>query len=216
MVATTSTRERRAPGEARQQLLATARRLFTKHGYAGTTTKQIAGVAGVAEPLLFRHFGSKANLFEEAMLEPYRTFIADFMDRWQEELRQPEELEVLTRRFVLGLYELMREHRRLFLALIAARAFEGAVARLDDGFGESDLSRQLDRFDRYLRASSAAVPPKYLDSAVSFRLIVGAVMAATVLDEWLFPAGTERPSESRIEQELTKFTLFGVAGKRPR
>jgi hypothetical protein len=60
------------------------------------------------------------------------------------------------------------------------------------------------------------LPPKYLDSAVSFRLIVGVVMAEAVLDDWLFPSGSKRPSRKRIIDELTQVTLYGVFGKRPR
>ena len=38
--------------------------LFSEKGYYSTTTKEIARVANVNELTLFRHFGSKANLFQ--------------------------------------------------------------------------------------------------------------------------------------------------------
>jgi AcrR family transcriptional regulator len=206
--------KRRSPGEARKVILSTARRLFSDQGYANTSTRQIAAEAGAAEPLIFRHFGTKASLFDEAMLEPYREFMAEFTERWREELKSRDEIGAVTARFVRGLCELMRTHRKLFVALVASRAFDDVVAGLENGFGESDLSRQLDRFDRFLRDSHAPVPRK-LDSAVSFRLIVGSVMAATVLDEWLFPGGANRPTDERIEHELVQYALYGVLGRRP-
>jgi AcrR family transcriptional regulator len=46
----------------REQLLDVAEALFVKHGYGGTSTKRIAQVAGVAEALVFHHFGSKDAL----------------------------------------------------------------------------------------------------------------------------------------------------------
>jgi len=207
-------KRRRPRGEARRLLLDTARRLFTEHGYAGATTRQIADEAGVSEPLLFRYFGNKAGLFDEAMLEPYQAFMTDFMERWHEELQQPDFTEEMTTRFVEGLLELMTRERKLFLALIAARAFESDD--LSDGFNESDMSRELDRFDKLLRETNPSMPPKYLDSEVSFRLIVGVVMAVAVLDDWLFPSGSRHPSRQRVMNELTQFTLFGVFGKRPK
>jgi len=207
-------KRRRPRGEARRLLLDTALRLFTDQGYAGTTTRQIADEAGVSEPLLFRYFGNKAGLFDAAMLEPYQRFMTDFMERWHEELRQPELTEEMTTRFVTGLLELMTRERKLFLALIAARAFE--TDELSDGFNESDMSRELDRFDKLLRETNPSIPPKYLDSEVSFRLIVGVVMAVAVLDDWLFPSGSRHPSRDRIVNELTQFTLHGVFGKRPK
>ena len=38
--------------------------LFSEKGYYSTTTKEIARVADVNELTIFRHFGSKANLFQ--------------------------------------------------------------------------------------------------------------------------------------------------------
>lgn len=221
-------RKRRIPGEARKLLLESARNLFSEQGYRRTTTRQIANEANVSEPLLFRHFGSKAGLFDAAMLEPYHEFISElmseFVSSWQDALDRSGETEgrafdvnggrQLTRRYVSGLYDLMRSHSRLFLSIISARAFEGASFADGDLIHESDISRQLDRFDELLRHSSETAPPKYMDSTVSFRLIVGAVMAAAVFDDWLFPSGSARPSDERILSELTQFTLYGTFGKR--
>lgn len=47
----------------REQLLDTAAKLFAVHGYAGATTSQIARAAGVTEPIIYRHFQSKRDLF---------------------------------------------------------------------------------------------------------------------------------------------------------
>jgi len=47
----------------RQQLLDTAARLFAERGYAGATTAEIAKAAQVTEPIIYRHFASKKELF---------------------------------------------------------------------------------------------------------------------------------------------------------
>ena len=49
--------------ERRAQLLETAAELFAEHGYARATTSQLAKAAGVTEPIIYRHFGSKRDLF---------------------------------------------------------------------------------------------------------------------------------------------------------
>ena len=51
----------------RDQLLAAAARLYGEHGYRGTTTRRIAEEAGVNEVTLFRLFGNKTALLEEAI-----------------------------------------------------------------------------------------------------------------------------------------------------
>jgi AcrR family transcriptional regulator len=54
---------RMAAAERRQHLVETAIRLFTDGSYRGTTTAEIARAAGVSEPILYRHFASKRDLY---------------------------------------------------------------------------------------------------------------------------------------------------------
>lgn len=49
--------------QRREQLLDVAETLFATQGYAGATTAQIAKTAGVTEPIIYRHFKSKRDLF---------------------------------------------------------------------------------------------------------------------------------------------------------
>jgi AcrR family transcriptional regulator len=49
--------------ERRERLLAAALELFSRQGFAGTTTKQIAHRAGVTEAIVFRHFPNKEELY---------------------------------------------------------------------------------------------------------------------------------------------------------
>ncbi|HZT12625.1 MAG TPA: helix-turn-helix domain-containing protein [Candidatus Baltobacteraceae bacterium] len=54
----------RSPEETRSRILAATRQLFAKKGRRGTTTREIAELAGVNEATLFRHFGNKDALIE--------------------------------------------------------------------------------------------------------------------------------------------------------
>ena len=47
----------------REQILQTAVDLFSKRGFKGTTTKEIAKASGVSEAMVFRHFASKDELY---------------------------------------------------------------------------------------------------------------------------------------------------------
>jgi TetR/AcrR family transcriptional regulator len=71
IVPTTSTRLPAA--ERRQALVDTALRVFSEGSYRGTTTAEIAREARVSEPILYRHFASKRDLYlaciEEAWLK---------------------------------------------------------------------------------------------------------------------------------------------------
>lgn len=61
------TRPRLDSEERRRTIVGAAMPLFARHGFAGTTTKEIARAAGVSEALVFQHFPSKAALYQEIL-----------------------------------------------------------------------------------------------------------------------------------------------------
>jgi AcrR family transcriptional regulator len=63
-VLTTVHRSHAGVEETRARILAAARVLFERNGTRGTTTREVAELAGVNEATLFRHFGSKRALLD--------------------------------------------------------------------------------------------------------------------------------------------------------
>ncbi len=55
---------RLAGDERREQILREATRCFATRGYRGTTTRELAARAGVAEAVIYRHFPSKEALYQ--------------------------------------------------------------------------------------------------------------------------------------------------------
>ena len=53
--------------ERRLDLIETAIRVFSDGSYRGTTTAEIAKAAGISEPILYRHFASKRDLYLAAL-----------------------------------------------------------------------------------------------------------------------------------------------------
>ncbi len=64
---------RRNMEQTRGRILVAAADVFTRSGYAKAGLREIAVQAGVASSLVSRYFGSKAGLFEEALLHVLRT-----------------------------------------------------------------------------------------------------------------------------------------------
>lgn len=69
--------------DRRQQLLVSAARCFAKSGYRGTTTAMIAAEAGISEPIIYRHFKNKQDLFI-ALLE---VVAEEVLHNWEEATR---------------------------------------------------------------------------------------------------------------------------------
>lgn len=196
---------RRTPHEVRTLLLDSARTLFAAKGYAGASTREIADKAGVSEALLFRHFGTKAKLFERAILDPINEFIHSYVEEWKAQPPTSHTAEAVSYAFVDGVYRMLSEHRELVLALVTAQAYESI-----DGLAASPLDGLLEELEQ-LAAAEADARGYRFDVPVTVRLVVGMVMSAALLDNWLFPAGRRRPSRLRIVNEMVALMVHGLA-----
>src|SRR3954451_6608750 len=111
-------RVRRSSAEVRSLVLAAARELFEDRGYDQVSTRDIATRAGVTQALVFRHFGTKVDLFVEAVYLPFSTFISVYLDRWAEGRTDDGQASVRdTEAFVAGLYQLLLENRKMLATL---------------------------------------------------------------------------------------------------
>ena len=87
-------RPRRLPAdERRRAIVKAALRVFSSGSYAGATTAEIAREAGVSEPVLYRHFGSKRDLWAacldagwEEFRDAFDAAVGDMMTRPREEV----------------------------------------------------------------------------------------------------------------------------------
>lgn len=195
---------RRPRGEARRLLLDAARELFARQDYRSTTTREIARAAGVTEPLLFRHFGSKAALFREALVEPFTSFIDEFGRTWQSLDPGQTGEEELARHFVGRLYDVFVGHQGLLVTLMTPEALtdeEMVEAGIADVRRAIALLGQISAEGMNLRSIGSAHPNLPAHSTVA--MIAG--MAA--LRSTYF--GSRPPSRKVIVEELTQATLHG-------
>lgn len=106
---------RLAAAERRQQLLSAARGSFLGSGPNGTTIRDIAAAAEVNEALIYRHFASKEEMFEAAIVEP----LIELMTQLQSEARSlpvgtDDELVNFTKGFYRSLLQTFSETIELF------------------------------------------------------------------------------------------------------
>ena len=205
MAAEAPTQAKRRPrGAPRRLLLDAARDLFARQDYRSTTTREIAEAAGVTEHLLFRHFGSKAALFREALVLPFTSFVDDFGQTWRAVVPEETDEDELARHFVGQLYDVFVEHRGLVVTLLASEAL--SEEEMADA-GIADIRRALALLGRIsaegmdIRGMRSSHPDLAAHSTVA--MIAG--MAA--LRSTFF--GTKPPSREAIVEELTQAILHG-------
>ena len=89
----------------REQLLDCAAELFAKNGYARATTAQLAKAAGVTEPIIYRHFDSKRDLFVALIERTGRETIS----QWEQHLSGADDPAERLRRLI-GDNPMVAEH----------------------------------------------------------------------------------------------------------
>lgn len=207
---------RRSPDEIRRLVLHAANELFTEQGYHGTKTRQIAERADVAESVVFRHFSSKADLFEATIIAPFMSFVNAWARAWDRNPTKSTDQMTIARSFVRGFYEVAEQHRGLLLTLLAAQVQGGEteLARVAETFSEH-FADGLFVMRRVLLKQGSARDYQHFDPPVTVAVASGAILSVVLMDTWLFPANERRPSRARQIDELTHMLVFGISARPP-
>lgn len=70
--------------QTRGRILQAAQRLFAAKGFEGTTTRDLAQTAGVAEGTLFRHFANKKAILVEVATSGWVDILTDLLTELSE------------------------------------------------------------------------------------------------------------------------------------
>ena len=86
--------------ETRQRILQAAQHLFAHRGYDGTTTRDLACAAGVAEGTLFRHFENKKAILIEVATQGWVEILTDLLTELSEMGSYKAVAQVMRRRMM--------------------------------------------------------------------------------------------------------------------
>jgi AcrR family transcriptional regulator len=208
-------RRRRTTGEVDDLILDAAREMFAAKGYAGTTSREIATLAGVHEPAIYRRFGSKAGLFDAAVRRPFNEAIAAYMANYESQLERPQTTEELTRHWIEPVYRLVSEHRELLIALLAAEQFHDEdwprerTWELDGLLRQMDGQAQVETSGRGLGTGG--------DAGLTVRISAGMVLGMVLLGDWLLgtDTDTDRGGDASVVAEMVRMITYGVESRDP-
>jgi AcrR family transcriptional regulator len=153
-------RKRLTAEERRESILVAGRAVFLEQGLNGARTRTIAEQAGITEAVLYRHFESKEEIFEEAVLTPLRAMLEDLLERSRDLLA----VEETRPRLVMRLESLWLERLAEIVPLLGPALFDDQTlgrkcyqeivapfldglqrAAVDSGFLPADEARGLVR-----------------------------------------------------------------------
>jgi AcrR family transcriptional regulator len=98
--------------DTRQRIIDVAAKLFAEHGFDGTSVRDIATELGIANPSIYYHFKSKADLMTELLTEPLRCV--------EDAVLEAKELtgEARSRRIIKGLLESLEVNHGIVLTAL--------------------------------------------------------------------------------------------------
>ena len=189
----------------REHILETALKLFARHGFDGTSTKQIAQAAGVAEGLIFHYFPTKDDLLN-AILETKHSFIRDLRTLLKEAEDKPV-AEVL-HGLASGWLDTLRREKEITLVLFSTAQTNpkvGAALRTLIAEGVSRLSAYLSA-----RANAGELRAN-LPIQGSAQMFFSSLMIFFVVNNALSPSAWEEQSVTFVRDLLS----IWLEGARP-
>ena len=193
----------------RQQIMTAAARLFSRRGFDGTTTRDIAQSAGVNEAIIFRHFASKDELYWAAVSEqigkrgyPGRLYRRLASSRTPKQtlshaaealLQQSEEDVELTR---LLLFSALRNRE------LAAELLQGHI------------TESLNLVADYIREGVARGQLRKIDPGVGARTFVAMVACHKFVQDLFGFAGHPKYDLRELGRQLADIWLNGISARR--
>ena len=197
-------RKRRSAEQLTNRILHAATEEFKRVGYVGATTAAIARRADVTEAQLFRCFGSKANLFREAIFEPLDEQLRAFTSEHLDDGNAGSLFQENSALYIEQLRSFVAENIDMITSLVVAQTYEKETGHGVGAIGS--LQRYFERGAANMRGR--AVDPK-VDPKLMVRVSFVAVLACVMFREWIFPPGLA--SEDSINQAINTFVIEGIS-----
>jgi AcrR family transcriptional regulator len=191
----------------REQLLDRAATLFAERGYARATTAELAKAAGVTEPIIYRHFDSKRDLFIALIERTGRETI----ERWEADLAGASDPAERLRR-LLGDNPMVKPG-----AENAYRVILQAIAEVDDPAIHEALKGHIQRLHEFVvreveRAQKDHKVTTRWSAEIIGRLLVHLGLGYGVLSSWRIEGHAQDAAGVHVEEVIARL----LVGREPR
>lgn len=188
----------------RADLLHAAREVFGERGYAGARTREIADRAHATEQMLYRHFRTKEELFQQAVFEPFGQLVDSFIKEFEARAELNLSEDQLARDYVTMLFGFLRENRREVLALISLRSHHPEL------FSQGPLDDLFPAMEQAVVTSFRDQGREQRDAGLAVRLTFGMVLSAAVFDDQLLGLDADG-DQDHLLAVLSSYVAAGVA-----
>lgn len=192
--------------ERKGRIADVATRLFSKHGFSGVTTRQIAKAAKVNEALLYKHFPNKEALYTE-IIERKLADQGAILDPGM--IEGEDDPRIIN--YIIGMLMERIGEDKSFMRLMLFSGLEDH--RLSTAFLERRIGQVMPQVAKYFGRRIAAGAFRKLDLRIAMRALVGMVMHYLLTIEiFKMPKAMQVSKEEAIDG-FGKIFLEGVRAK---
>jgi AcrR family transcriptional regulator len=197
--------QQRLTGEERRRLIIeSAAKLFSRHGFRGTTTREIARAVGVSEATVFKHFATKEELYTAIIEAKAQTHeILETVSPVAEGQDDAALLRTLAHEMIARTTKDSTLMRLLFFS-----ALEGHT--LADLFFRRRVQALDDFLARYIADRVAAGAFRGVDPILAAWNFIGMIVQYLLLQELFRQKAPPHASVERAVEEMVATFLRGV------
>jgi len=204
-----SVQQRFSAEDRRSQILDVAKNLFSKKGYEGTTTREIALAAKVNEAIIFRHFPTKEELYW-AVIDSYCKN-SDARGQMVERLRRGGRLEDVFRELAVEILN-RRSRDQALTRLLFFSALENHA--LSHRFFDTYVAQFYETLTDFVREQIAAGKFRDVDPMLAARGFLGMVVYHSLVDTLFGSTRLKKYDHQEIATELSSIWLNGMLKER--
>lgn len=188
--------------ETRTRILKSAERLFARQGYDGTTTRDLAQTAGIAEGTLFRYFENKKAILIEVATQGWVEILTDLLTELSEMGSYKAVAQVMRRR-MLNLHQNSDMMRVCFMEA----QFH---PDLRDRIQSEVINKMMDVAEAFFQTAMDQGIYRPMNPKVVARVFLGMFAVAGFSDETIMSPNSSPKEMQEMAEGIAEIFLNGV------
>lgn len=188
--------------ETSTRILQAARRLFGRKGYDGTTTRDLAQAAGVAEGTVFRHFPNKKAILIEVATEGWVEILTDLLTELSEMGSYKAVAQVMRRRMLN-----LRQNADLMRVCFLEAQFH---PELRDHIQSEVIAKMTDVAEAFFETAMQKGVYRPMNPRIVAKVFLGMFAVAGFSDTTLIEPGASPQAIQEMAESLADIFLNGV------
>ncbi|MEA5616789.1 TetR/AcrR family transcriptional regulator [Cronbergia sp. UHCC 0137] len=195
------------PSEAqtRTRILQAAQRLFADQGFDGTTTRDLAQAAGVAEGTLFRHFDNKKAILVEVATSGWVDILTDLLTELSEMASYKAVAQVMRRR----MWNLQKNAQIMRVCFMEVQFHPD----LRDRIQTEVIDKMTDVAEAFFQTAMDRGVYRQMDAKLVAKVFLGMFAIAGFSDNTLLEPNASPQEMQQMAEGLAEIFLNGVLAK---